>query len=62
VGGSGRGPILKYYPGICLEGLRKTSKDIGQDSRCPGSDSNQASPEYMSEASPLEPNCSVSIR
>jgi hypothetical protein len=25
--GSGRGPILSYYPGIRMEGLRKTVKN-----------------------------------
>jgi hypothetical protein len=34
--GSGRGLILRYYPGICLEGLRRTTKDLNQDSRSPG--------------------------
>jgi hypothetical protein len=39
-----------YYTGICLEELRKTMKKHGQDSRCPGRDSNQASPKYESRA------------
>jgi hypothetical protein len=26
--GSGRGLILTYYPGVFLEGLRKTTKDF----------------------------------
>jgi hypothetical protein len=26
-------PILMYYTTICLEGLRKTTKNISQDSR-----------------------------
>jgi hypothetical protein len=26
-------PILRYYLGIHLEGLRKTTKDLNQDSR-----------------------------
>jgi hypothetical protein len=29
-------PIIRYQPGICLEGLRKTTKDLSQDSRSPG--------------------------
>jgi hypothetical protein len=31
--GSGSGLILRYYSGICLEGLRKTMKNFKQDSR-----------------------------
>jgi hypothetical protein len=38
-------PNLRYYPGICLEGLRKTTKILSQDSRHPGRDLNQGSPE-----------------
>jgi hypothetical protein len=34
-----------YYTGICLEGLRKTTKFF-QDSRSLGRDLNQGSPEY----------------
>jgi hypothetical protein len=29
--GSGRGLILRYYPCICLEGLRKATKILSQD-------------------------------
>jgi hypothetical protein len=29
--GSSCGPILKYYPGIRLEGLRKTTKNLYPD-------------------------------
>jgi hypothetical protein len=34
--GSGSGLILRYYPGISMEGLRKTTKNLSQDSRSPG--------------------------
>jgi hypothetical protein len=34
--GSGLGLLLRYYPGIRLEGLRKTTKTLNQDSRSPG--------------------------
>jgi hypothetical protein len=34
--GGGRGIILRYYPGIRLEGLRKTTKNFNHDSRSPG--------------------------
>jgi hypothetical protein len=27
---------LRHYPGICLEGLRKKTKNLTQDSRCLG--------------------------
>jgi hypothetical protein len=27
---------LRYYPGICMEGMRKTMKNYGQDSHCLG--------------------------
>jgi hypothetical protein len=32
---------LKYCSGICLEGLRKTVKNLSQDSCCPIPDLNQ---------------------
>jgi hypothetical protein len=40
VEGTGHGPILRYYLSICLEGLRKTAKNISQDSRSQSRDSN----------------------
>jgi hypothetical protein len=39
-------PYLRYYPGICFEGLIKTMKNVCQDCRCPDRDLNQRSPEY----------------
>jgi hypothetical protein len=30
VEGSGRGLILRYYPRICLEGVRKATKNLNQ--------------------------------
>jgi hypothetical protein len=39
-------PNLKYYPGIRLEGLRKTTENLIHDSRCPGRDLNPGPPEY----------------
>jgi hypothetical protein len=38
--GGGSGLMCKNYPGICLEGLRKTKKTLSQDSRSPGRDLN----------------------
>jgi hypothetical protein len=37
---------LKYYPGIRLEGRRKTTKTLSQDSWSPGRDLNPGPPEY----------------
>jgi hypothetical protein len=46
VEGSDRGLILRYYPGTCLEGLRKTAKNLGQDIRSPDRDLKPEPPEY----------------
>jgi hypothetical protein len=37
---------LRYYPGICLEGMWKTTKNLGQESLYPGRDLNPLPPEY----------------
>jgi hypothetical protein len=42
---SSHGLILRYYPGICLEELRKTMKSLSQDSRSQGRDLNPGPPE-----------------
>jgi hypothetical protein len=44
--GSGRSLILKCYPVIRLEGLRKTTKNLSQDSLSSGRHSSPGSPEY----------------
>jgi hypothetical protein len=31
--GSGRGLILRYYPGICLEELKEAMKNLSQERR-----------------------------
>jgi hypothetical protein len=41
-----RGPNLNCYLGICLERLRKITKNVSQDSRSPGLGSNPGPPEY----------------
>jgi hypothetical protein len=41
-------PNLRYYNGIFLEGLRKTTKNLSRDSRSPGRDLNPRPPEYES--------------
>jgi hypothetical protein len=46
-------PNLRYYPGICLEGLRKTTKNLTQDNRSPGRDLNPGPPEYEAGVLPL---------
>jgi hypothetical protein len=46
VEGSVRVLILSYYYSICLQGLRKTSKNLSQDSQSPGRDLKSESPEY----------------
>jgi hypothetical protein len=49
--GSGCGLILRHYPGIRLDGLRKTHKHLSQDSRSTGLDLNSGPSEYESELS-----------
>jgi hypothetical protein len=44
---------FRYYPGICLEGLRKITNYHIQDSRCFSRNSNQATPTYEHRALPL---------
>jgi hypothetical protein len=44
--GSGRDRILRYYPGMALEGLGKIRKNVSQDSRSLGRDLNAEPPEY----------------
>jgi hypothetical protein len=47
--GNGHGLFQRYYPDIHLEALRKTTKNLSQDSQYPEQDSNQAPPEYKLE-------------
>jgi hypothetical protein len=42
----GRGLILRYCLGICLEGLRKATKNLSKDTLSPGRDLNPELPEY----------------
>jgi hypothetical protein len=39
-------PNLRYYPGICLEGWRKTMRILSQNSQSPGWDLNLGPPKY----------------
>jgi hypothetical protein len=43
--------LSRRYPGIYLEGLRKTRKNLSQD--CPNLDPNQTPPEYKSSTALL---------
>jgi hypothetical protein len=58
VKGKGRGLILRYYPGICLEGLRKQRKTC-QDRRSSGPDLNLEHPEYEAGVLTTRPRRSV---
>jgi hypothetical protein len=42
--------LIRYYFSILLEWLRETAKNLRQDSRCPGLNSNRALPEYKARA------------
>jgi hypothetical protein len=44
--GSVRDLILRYYPGIRVEGLRKTMKNFNQNSQSAGRVLNPGPPEY----------------
>jgi hypothetical protein len=57
--GSGSGLILRCYPDIRLEGLRKTAKDVSQDSLSPGRDLNPGYPEYEARVSIIRPQRSI---
>jgi hypothetical protein len=46
----GRGIILRYYPRIRQEGLRKATKKHGEDSQPPGRNLNPGTPEYEAGA------------
>jgi hypothetical protein len=51
---------LRYYSGICLEGLRKIM-NISQDSQSLSSDLNQRPPEYKTGVLPSHPCCSFHV-
>jgi hypothetical protein len=60
--GGGRGLILRYYPSIRLEGLRKITKSLSQDSRSPGRDLNPGPLEYEAEVLTTRSRCWVVSR
>jgi hypothetical protein len=53
-------PDLRYFPGIYLDGLRKTTKNLSQDILSPGRDLNPGLTEYESEVLTTRPLNSVS--
>jgi hypothetical protein len=57
--GSSSSIMIRCYPGIFLEGLRKTVKHLSQDSRSPGWNLNTGSPEYEAEVLTTRPLRSV---
>jgi hypothetical protein len=56
---SGRGLILRYYPGIRMEGLRKTTINLSHDSRSLGPDLNLKPHEYKAGVLTTRPGRSV---
>jgi hypothetical protein len=57
--GSGHDLILRYYPGICLEGLRKTMKTLRQDSQSLSQDLNLGFPDHKAGVVTTWPRCLV---
>jgi hypothetical protein len=57
--GSGSCVILRLFPGIRLEGLRKTTKYPNKDSRFPVRELNPEPPEYEAGVSSTRPRRSV---
>jgi hypothetical protein len=58
-GRHGSWPNLRYYPDICLEGLRKTMNSLSQDSRSPVWDLNPESLEHEAGVPTTQPRCVV---
>jgi hypothetical protein len=54
-------PILRYWPGEYLEGLRTTTKNLNHNYLCPVRDSNRSSPKYNSETLPHKSAFSVTF-
>jgi hypothetical protein len=62
VEGSGHDLILRQCPGICLEGLNKTTNILSQDGQSRGRDFNPEPAEYEVVVSTSRPLCSVFMR
>jgi hypothetical protein len=58
-GGKQSWPKLRYYAGICLEGVKKTTENLSQDSWSPGQDMNPGPPAYEKEVITTQPQCLV---
>jgi hypothetical protein len=56
--GSNHSLILRYYASIHLEGLRKTTENLSQDSRSPVLDLNPR-PNYEARVLTTQPQCSA---
>jgi hypothetical protein len=52
-------PTLRYYPNIHLEGLRKASNNLGQDSKSLVRDLNPRPPKYEAGVLTTRPGCLV---
>jgi hypothetical protein len=50
---------VEYFNILSQEELKITSRNLNQESLCPGRDSNQVPPKYKSEALPLHATCSA---
>jgi len=50
---------VRYYPSICLEGLRKTVSNLSQDSQSPGQESNLETQKYETGVMTTMPLCQV---
>jgi hypothetical protein len=57
--GSSCGLMLKYYPRIFPQGPRKTTENLGHDSRSPGREWNPGPPEYEAGMLATRPRRSV---
>jgi hypothetical protein len=53
---------LIYFRGICVDGVRKSTKNLSQNSRSPGRGLNDGLLEYKAGIQPTEPRGSVHCR
>jgi hypothetical protein len=51
--------ILRYYPGIRMEGPNKTTRNLYQDSRSLGEDFNLGPPKYEAGVLIIQPRHSI---
>jgi hypothetical protein len=54
-------PNVRHCPGICLEGVRKTMKNLGQDSRHSDQDLNPGPPEHEAGVLTIRPRRPVTL-